>query len=54
MRALAGLLFLAAIVAIFLASMAFGVISTIAVLILMGLESVWTFAKRGVRAITRG
>lgn len=54
MHALGGLLFLAAIIAIFLASIAFGVLSTIAAIILMGLEFAWTFVRRSVRRIKRG
>lgn len=50
MRALGGLLFIAAIVAMFLASIVFGTLATVATIILLGLESAWAFVKAAVLA----
>lgn len=50
MREIGGLLFIAVIVALFLASMAFGALATIATLILLGIESAWAYAKGAVAA----
>ncbi len=50
MRALGGLLFIAAIVAMFVAAVAFGTLATVATLILLGLEGAWAFAKGAVVA----